>query len=168
MLLKFSFNSCFLGACWSSCHTCASKVFLQQLLSRSLVVELPHHRNFGISDSQGFLVRIKSIWPFDESLYHTLFSWQARWISRGDETALCKLDAQCKVGSMNQRVGRCMWAKHLVSSRHLSRGNDWQAAMRRLFLCHVLNGTYSLHNTTFRKEIPNCATRAPVQVLKWE
>ena len=147
MLPRFSFNRCFLGDCWSSCHITGTLAYLILRVS---------------------WLGLNLFALFDESLYHTLFSWQARWISRGDETALCKLDAQCKVGSMNQRVGRCMWAKHLVSSRHLSRGNFWQAAMRRLFLCHVLNGTYSLHNTTFRKEIPNCATRAPVLVLKWE
>ena len=147
LLLTCSFNNCFLGACWSSYHMTGT---LSHLILR-------------VS-----LLWIASIWPFDESLYHTLLTWQARWISRGDETALCKLDAQCKVGLTNQRVGRFMWARYLVSSRHLSRGNFWQATMRRLFLCHVLNGTYSLHNTTFRKEIPNCSTQAPVPVLKWE
>ena len=131
MLPKFSFNSCFLGACWSSCHITGTLAYLILRVS---------------------WLRIKFIWPFDESLYHTLFSWQARWISRGDETALCKLDAQCKVGLMNQRVGRCMWARHLASSLHLSRGNLWQATMRGLFSCNVLNGTYSLYDARQHSE----------------
>ena len=124
-LLKFSFNNCFLGACWSSYHITGT---LAQLILR-----VPW-------------LRIDSIWHVDVSLYHTLSTRQARWISRGNETAFCKLDSQCEVGWVNQRVGRFMWAKHLVSSRHLSSGNLWQATTRRLFSCHVLNGTYSLYN----------------------